>query len=151
MEDDHEFCSDIRGTTSRNELGQLELKEEGSMQCSKCILFSTACLLLSQGLQTETSGESREVWQAKHGSRIYCPFKKFQLVFFFFKWKWKSSNSLWPHVIYSPWDSLGQNTGVGSLSLLQGIVPTQGSNPVLSHCRWILYQLSHKGSPIFLK
>ena len=35
----------------------------------------------------------------------------------------------------------------GSLSLLQGIFPTQGSNPGLPHCRWILYQLSHKGSP----
>ena len=41
-------------------------------------------------------------------------------------------------------DSLGQNTGVGSLSLLQGILPTQGSNPGLSHCRWILYQLSYR-------
>ena len=39
------------------------------------------------------------------------------------------------------------NTGVGSLSLLQGIFPTQGSNPGVPHCRWILYQLSHKGSP----
>ena len=39
-----------------------------------------------------------------------------------------------------------QNTGVGSLPLLQGIFPTQGSNPGLPHCRWILYQLSHKGS-----
>ena len=38
-------------------------------------------------------------------------------------------------------------TGVGSLSLLQGIFPTQVSNPGLTHCRWILYQLSHKGSP----
>ena len=44
-------------------------------------------------------------------------------------------------------NSLGQNTGVGSLSPLQGIFPTQGSNPGLLHCRWILYQLSHKGSP----
>ena len=40
-----------------------------------------------------------------------------------------------------------QNTGVGSLSLLQGIFPAQGSNPGLPHCRWILYQLSHKGIP----
>ena len=40
-----------------------------------------------------------------------------------------------------------QNTGVGSLSLLQGIFPTQGSNPGLPHCRQTLYQLSHKGSP----
>jgi len=36
---------------------------------------------------------------------------------------------------------------VGSLSLLQGIIPTQGSKPALPHCSWILYQLSHKGSP----
>ena len=40
-----------------------------------------------------------------------------------------------------------KNTGVGSLSLLQGIFPTQGSNLGLLYCRWILYQLSHKGSP----
>ena len=41
----------------------------------------------------------------------------------------------------------GQNTGVGSLSLLQGIFPTQGLNPGLPHWRWIVYQLSHKRSP----
>ena len=46
--------------------------------------------------------------------------------------------------IYSPWNSPGQNTGVGSLSLLQGIFPAQGSNPGLPHCRWILYQMSHR-------
>ena len=57
------------------------------------------------------------------------------------------SDSLQPHGLYSPWNSLGQNTGVGSLSLLQRIFPTQESNPGLLHCRWILYQLSHKGSP----
>ena len=56
------------------------------------------------------------------------------------------SYSLQPHGLYSLWNSPGQNTGVGSLFLLQGIVPTQGSNPGLAHCRWILYQLSHKGS-----
>ena len=39
-------------------------------------------------------------------------------------------------------NSPGENTGVGSLSLLQGIFPTQGSNPCLPHCGWILYQLS---------
>ena len=53
-----------------------------------------------------------------------------------------------PHGPYSPWNSPGQNTGVGSLSLLQGIFPTQGSNPGLLHCRQILYQLSHKGSSL---
>ena len=40
-----------------------------------------------------------------------------------------------------------KNTEVGSLSLLQGIFSTQGSNPGLSNCRWTLYQLSQKGSP----
>ena len=39
----------------------------------------------------------------------------------------------------------------GSLSLLQGIFPTQGSNPGHSHCRRILYQLSHKASPRILE
>ena len=56
-------------------------------------------------------------------------------------------DSLQPHGLYSPWNSPGQNTGVGSLCLLQGIFPTQESNPGLLHCRRILYQLSHKGSP----
>ena len=47
----------------------------------------------------------------------------------------------------TPLNSPAQNNGVGSLSLLQGIFLTQGSNPGLPHCRQILYQLSHKGSP----
>ena len=50
-----------------------------------------------------------------------------------------------------PMDCAGQNTGVGSLSLLQGIFPTQGLNPGLLHCRRILYQLSHKGIPRILE
>ena len=53
--------------------------------------------------------------------------------------------------LYSPWNSPGQNTGVGSFSLLQGIFPTQGLNTGLSPCRWILYQLRHKGSPGILE
>ena len=61
------------------------------------------------------------------------------------------SNSLRPHGLYSPWNSPGQNTGVGSLYLLQGFFPTHGSNPGLPHCRWILYQLSHKESPRILE
>ena len=48
--------------------------------------------------------------------------------------------------VYCPWNSPGQNTGVGSLSLLQGIFPTQGLNPDLPQCRQILYQLSYEGS-----
>ena len=61
------------------------------------------------------------------------------------------SDSLQPHGRYSPQNSPGQNTGVGSRSLLQGIFPTQGSNPGLPHCRQILYQLSHRGSPRILE
>ena len=81
-------------------------------------------------------------WNLKRFSRRHCPKLSFQTnnneshsVI---------SDSLQPH---SPWDSPGKNTGVGSLSLLQGIFPTQGSNPGLPHCRQILYQLSHRGSP----
>ena len=58
------------------------------------------------------------------------------------------SSSLWPHELNSPWNSPGQDTGVGILSLLRGIFPIQGSNPGFPHCRQILYQLSHKGSPL---
>ena len=43
-------------------------------------------------------------------------------------------------------DSPGKNTGVGCHALLQGIFPTQGLNPGLPHCRWILHCLSHQGS-----
>ena len=45
-------------------------------------------------------------------------------------------------------DSPGKNTGVGCHAFLQGTFPTQGSNPGLPHCREILYQLSHQGSPM---
>ena len=61
------------------------------------------------------------------------------------------SSSLQPHGLYSPWNSPGQNSGVGRLSFLQGIFPTQGSNSGLLYCRQILYQLSQKGSPRILE
>ena len=61
-------------------------------------------------------------------------------------------DSSWPHRLWStrplcPWDSPGQNTGVGSHSLLQGIFLAKGSNLGLLHCRQILYHLSPQGSP----
>ena len=70
---------------------------------------------------------------------------------FMLKWRESGSrsvvpDSLWPHGLYNPWNYPGQNTGVGSLSLLQGIFPTQGSSPGLPHCRRFLYQLSQNGS-----
>ena len=61
------------------------------------------------------------------------------------------SDSLQLHGPHIPWNSPGQNTGLGSLSLLQGIFPTQGWSPGLPHCRRILYQLSHQGSPRILE
>ena len=51
-------------------------------------------------------------------------------------------DSLQPRGLYGPWNSPGQNTGVDSLSLLQGIFPTEGSNSGLPHSRRILYQPS---------
>ena len=57
------------------------------------------------------------------------------------------SNYLQPQGLYSPWNSPDQNTGESSLSFLKGIFPTQGLNRGLPHCRQILYQLSHQGSP----
>ena len=62
-------------------------------------------------------------------------------------WKWKLLSHVWLFATpccHSPWNSPGQNTGVGSLSLLQGIFPNQGSNPGLPHCRQICYQPSHR-------
>ena len=56
------------------------------------------------------------------------------------------SNSLKPHGLYSPQNPPGKNTGVGSVSLLQGIFPTLRSNPGLPHSGQILYQLSCQGS-----
>ena len=61
------------------------------------------------------------------------------------------SNSLRLHGLYSAWNSPGQSTAVGSLSFLQGIFPTNRSNPGLPHCRQTLYQLSHKGSLFLIK
>ena len=46
-----------------------------------------------------------------------------------------------------PWDFPAKNTGAGGHFLLQGIFPTQGSNPGLQNCRQILNHLNHQGSP----
>ena len=57
----------------------------------------------------------------------------------------QSCPTLQSHGLYSPWNSLGWNTGVGSLYHLKGLFPTQESNPGLLNCRQILYQLSYQG------
>ena len=64
------------------------------------------------------------------------------------------SDSLWsqgllPISLLCPWNSPDKNTGMGCQSFIQGIFPTQGSNPGLWHCRQILYRLSHKQSLLF--
>ena len=58
------------------------------------------------------------------------------------------SDSLQTHELYSPWNSPGQNTGVGSLSLLQGVFPTRGLNPGLSHYRPILLSVQLQRRPL---
>jgi len=68
-----------------------------------------------------------------------------------FAWKWKLPGHVWLFVTLWTRNSPGQNTGVGSLSFIQGIFPTQGSNPGLPHWKQILYQVSHKGSPRLLE
>ena len=92
-----------------------------------------------------TGAGRRQVWGCSKGcvlNRLRCPCDNYVET----ESKRESdsvvSNSLQLHGLYSPWNSPGQNTGVGSLSLLQGIFPTQGSNPGLPQCRWILYQLN---------
>ena len=127
-------------------------------------------LTLTQGFTTSlsnlcgfTSAQPLTPWQDRHRQRplgslygVCLPGQQGQIENFHRqeKWKWKSLSRvqlLWPPGLYSPWNSPDQNTEVGSLSLLQGIYPTQGSNPGLLHCRLILYQLSNKGSPRILK
>ena len=81
-------------------------------------------------------------WEAKDFLRMKVKSVSYSVV----------SNCLQPHGLYStrflcPWNSPGKNTGEDSHSLLQGIFPTQGSNPDLLHCRQILYHVSHEGSP----
>ena len=66
-------------------------------------------------------------------------------------WKWKRKSLSHVQLFGTPWNSPGQNTGVSSLSLLQRIFPTEGSNPGLLLCRRILYHLSHQGSPRILE
>ena len=56
-------------------------------------------------------------------------------------------HELKPTSFLCPWNFPGKSTGAGCHFLLQGIFPTQGSNPGLPHCRQTLYHLSHKGSP----
>ena len=102
------------------------------------------CHFLLQGM-FQTQGLSSSL--PRYMQILYCLSHQGIKIIFTSESHLVMSDSLWPHVLYSPWNSPGQNTGVGSLSLLQGTFPIQGSNPGLSHCRWLPYQLNHKGRP----
>ena len=102
-----------------------------------------SCLTLSNTMDCSPPGSSiHGIFQARVLEWGAIAFSKSHLVV---------SNSLRSCGLYSPWNSPGQNTRVGSLSLLQGTFPTQGSNPGLPYCRQILYQLSHQGRPRILE
>ena len=107
------------------------------------------CVIISSLM--ECSLWSRySLWCFKANSFNSHTVRKLKSLFLFFLSCSVMSNSLQYHGLYSPWTSPGQNTEVGSLSLLQLLFPTQGLNAGLPHCWQILYQLSHKGAPIIL-
>ena len=84
-------------------------------------------------------------WLAnKLPSMHYLSFLSQVLLILLCEVKWKSLSRVQLFVTPWTWNSLGQNTGVDSLSLLQGIFPTQRLNPGLLHCKWILYQLRRR-------
>ena len=103
--------------------------------------------LQADSLPTELSGSPRNnaIWSNTDGTRDYhtkqsqVRQRKTNITCVL---NAQSSPTLCDPIDRSPWNSPGQNTGVGSISLLQGIFPTQGSNPSLPHYGQILYQLS---------
>ena len=114
---------------------------------------------LAQGLACSKYSMNANFWWIKSictmGEKYDGSF--FIAPLFYSDWFFESKNCsvmygfLQPHELYSPWNYPGQNTGVGNLSVLLGIFSTQGLNPGLLHCRRILYQLSHEGSPKILE
>ena len=99
-------------------------------------------------------------WGRKSLTRLHFPFLSFFLVAVVMVIKVFNreccsvlSDSLQPHGLCNPIRLLcygnlqSKNAGMGCHALLQGIFPTQGSNPGLPQCRWIIYHLRHQGSP----
>ena len=60
------------------------------------------------------------------------------------------THGLKPTRFLCPWDSPNKTIQEGSHSLLQGILLSRAQTQTFLHCRWILYHLSHQGSPIFI-
>ena len=119
------------------------------------------CDVLSYSEQAKDKQKSTVLWShcniqyiaiERYGN-LYLSNADSNLSMWFWRYKVKVAQSC-PILCDSmdcPWNSPGQNTGADSHSLLQRIFPTQGSNPGLLHWRWILYQLSHHGSPRILE
>ena len=101
----------------------------------------------SYSISQEKNPELRVITTSTVNKPINYP-QRYNFISKVVKVKVAQADSLRPSGLYSPWNSPGQNTEVGRLSLLQGILPTQRSNPGLPHCRQILYQMSHKGNPL---
>ena len=133
-----------RATKSQTWLKQL------SMHSHLVLIFWTLLSIRSNEHDNKGSWVSSMHWglsfDLKVGGNIGWPMCSLICIYIYMKVAQSCLDSLWPHGLYSPWNSPGQNTGVGSCSLLQGIFPIQRLNPDLPHCRQILYQLSHQGS-----
>ena len=111
---------------------------------------------MKSSLRTVTSEDQSPPVSVLKFLRVLYPFV-LSVYLLSLKVKWSESesgsvvsDSLQPYGLHSPWNSPGQNTGVGSLSLLQGIFPTQGWNLGLPHCRRILLPAGPQGSPRIL-
>ena len=103
--------------------------------------------ILSQNRRTNFCDGIKKTSVINNASQVVI---KWMLHLPFFWSEVKVFDPLRPHGLYSPCNTPGQNTGMGNLSLLQGI-PIQGLNPGVPHCRWTLYQLIHKGRPRILE
>ena len=120
------------------------MKRQAWLECTWQVLQDrdgTACLV---GCGGETlGGGSLPCWHLL-GSRSHCcHLPNLAVLICLFMSDSLRPHGLWPTRLLGSWDSPGKNTGMGCYALLQGIFPTQRSNPGLLHCRGILYHLSH--------
>ena len=124
-----------------------------SLDVKSISLIQTAKAMLSNWSYSWPQWSSLQIKHQFFFFKSCCPFSLTR-TFMSVKWKLKSLSHV--QLFVTLWaigigNSPSQNIEVGSLSLLQGIFSTQGSNLGLPHCRWILYQLSHQGSPRILE
>ena len=94
-----------------------------------------------------TFHKNKQLTNLIHLPKVFQTYLRFLIIAVSGKWKWKLLSLVWLFATPWTWNSLDQNTGVGSLSFLQGIFPTQGSNPGLPHCGQILLPAEPPGKP----